>query len=60
MTSTQLNMLGKTRGPLATIDIIQMVKMAQLPTHNSKTSDLIAPAIEEIKITSYKACFRFH
>lgn len=60
MTRTQSNKLAETQGPLATIDIIQMVKMAQLTTHNCKIRDLIAPVIKEVKITLYKTCFRFH
>lgn len=54
MTRSQSKKLAKTQGPLATMDIIQMVKMAQLTIHNHKIRDLIAPMIKEVKITLYK------
>lgn len=53
-------MLAKTQGPLATMDIIPMVKMAWLSIHNCKIRDLTALTIKEVKITHYKTYFRFH
>lgn len=42
------------------MDIIPMVKMAQLTIHECKIRDLIAQMIKEVKITLYKTYFGFH